>query len=149
MAKDIKEIIAENTAAIMNEVITLKNANEEQSITHEKNIDEIFCEFITVIDTFERSEQTIKEKGLDSSDEASKAIKRLLNAKKKVLTVLEKYSVKPIVFPENHIIDELAITVGTEPDPDKMNGDIITIEKTGYTRCGRVIRPAEIIIVKN
>ena len=149
MTKDIKEIIADNTSAIMNEVITLKNLNEEQSHANEEKIDEIFCEFVTVIDTFERAENAIREKDLDSTPEATRAIKRLLNAKKKTLAILEKYLVQPITFPENRIIDELAITVGTEPDSEKSDGDIISIEKNGYTRCGRVIRPAEIIIVKN
>lgn len=145
----IKQSIAENTAAIMKEVVTLKNEKEEIIKDNEKSIDEIFCEFISVVDTFERAEQIIRERGYDQNEDANKGIKRVLNAKKKVLAVLEKYSVKEIKFEDNHIIDEYCVTVGTEPDENKNDGDIIAIEKTGYIRKGRVIRPAEVIIVKN
>lgn len=149
MDNNSKKTIADYTASIMKEVITLKNEKEQIIKSHEQAMDDVFYDFITVIDTFERSEQIIKEKGYEQIDEASKSIRRLLNAKKKALAVLEKYSVQQITFPNNHIVDELCITVGTEPDPSRNNGDIISIEKVGYTRKGRVIRPAEVIIVKN
>ena len=139
-------------SAVRNALVTLKTQmNEKEQIikSHEQAMDDVFYDFITVIDTFECSEQIIKEKGYEQIDEASKSIRRLLNAKKKALAVLEKYSVQQITFPDNHIVDELCITVGTEPDPSRNNGDIISIEKVGYTRKGRVIRPAEVIIVKN
>ena len=133
MDNNSKKTIADYTASIMKEVITLKNEKEQIIKSHEQAMDDVFYDFITVIDTFERSEQIIKEKGYEQIDEASKSIRRLLNAKKKALAVLEKYSVQQI----------------TEPDPSRNNGDIISIEKVGYTRKGRVIRPAEVIIVKN
>ena len=145
MDNNSKKTIADYTASIMKEVITLKNEKEQIIKSHEQAMDDVFYDFITVIDTFERSEQIIKEKGYEQIDEASKSIRRLLNAKKKA----EKYSIQQITFPDNHIVDELCITVGTEPDPSRNNGDIISIEKVGYTRKGRVIRPAEVIIVKN
>ncbi len=149
MVTNTKKTIAEHTASVMKEVVTLKNEKEELLKRQEQKMDNVFCEFLTVIDTFERSEQIIKEKGYDQVDEANKSIKRLLNAKKKALAVLEKYSVKQITFENNHIIDDLCTTVGTEPDASLNNGDIISIEKAGYTRDGRVIRLAEVVIVKN
>ncbi len=145
----IKTQIADHTAAIMKEVITLQNEKEEMAKRHEKELDNVFSEFITVIDTFERSEQIIKEKKYDKVDEANKSIKRLLNAKKKALAVLEKFSVEPITFPDNQIIDDYCTTVATEPDSTRNTGDIISIERTGYLRKGRVIRLAEVVIVKN
>lgn len=146
---DLKKQIADHTASIMKEVITLNNEKEEIVKQHEKEMDSVFCEFITVIDTFDRSEQIIKEKNYDKVDEANKSIKRLLNAKKKALAVLEKFSVEPIIFPDNQIIDDYCMTVATEPDSNRKNGEIISIEKTGYLRKGRVIRLAEVVIVKN
>lgn len=131
------------------ENLSLKNSKEELIKNNEKAIDEIFCEFLTVIDTFNRSEEAIKDRDLDSEENTQKAIKRLLNAKKKALFILEKYDVKPIVFENNKAIDEWCITNGTEPDPNKENGEILTIEKEGYMRKGHVIRPAEVIVVKN
>lgn len=131
------------------ENLSLKNANEESKEQYEKEIDSIFCEFLNVIDTFDKSEQVIKEKGLDADENAQKAIKRLLNAKKKAIFALEKFGVKPIVFEDNMVIDECCVTSGTEPDASKSDGEIITIEKQGYKRKERLLRPAEVIIVKN
>lgn len=116
---------------------------------NENAIDDIFRDFLSIIDTFERAEETIKERGLDVDENAQKAIKRLLNAKKKAIFVLEKYDVKPIVFENNKAIDEFCVTNGTEPDPSKEDGTIVSIDKNGYTRNGHVVRPAEVIVVKN
>lgn len=149
MDTKVKGQLSDKMASVMKNVVALKNQNDELVKQHEKAMDEVFCEFIKVIDTFERSEQIIKEKKYDQVDEADKSIKRLLNAKKKALAVLEAYNVRPIDFENNKMVDELCTTVGTEPDSTKENGDIISIEKAGYTRCGRVIRHAEVVIVKN
>lgn len=149
---DIKESLSkirDKISELSEENLSLKNSKEELIKSNEKAIDEIFCEFLTVIDTFDRSEEAIKERGWDSEENTQKAIKRILNAKKKALFVLEKYNVKPIVFDNNKEIDEWCITNGTEPDPNKENGEIITIEKEGYMRKDHVIRPAEVIVVKN
>ena len=61
--EDIKKKLEETTATLQRENQTLKNELEETDKSQEKKIDEIFREFLTVIDTFERAEQTIKEKG--------------------------------------------------------------------------------------
>ena len=85
MDNNSKKTIADYTASIMKEVITLKNEKEQIIKSHEQAMDDVFYDFITVIDTFERSEQIIKEKGYEQIDEASKSIRRLLNARKKPL----------------------------------------------------------------
>ena len=147
--EDIKKKLAETTASLQRENQTLKNEQEEVVKNHEKKIDEIFREVLTVVDTFERAEQTIQEKGLISDDNAQKAVNRLLNAKKKALFVLEKYNVKKIEFENNHSIEDLCVVTDTVPDDSRQNGDIVEIEKQGYTRDGHLIRPAEVIIVRN
>lgn len=147
--KESLSIIKDKISELSVENLSLKNSKEELIKNNEKAIDEIFCEFLTVIDTFQRSEESIKERGWDTDENTQKAIKRLLNAKKKVQFVLEKYDVKPIVFEDNKAVDEWCVTNGTEPDSTKENGEIITIEKEGYKRKGHVIRPAEVIVVKN
>ena len=106
---DIKESLSkirDKISELSEENLSLKNSKEELIKSNEKAIDEIFCEFLTVIDTFDRSEEAIKERGWDSEENTQKAIKRILNAKKKALFVLEKYNVKPIVFDNNKAIDE-------------------------------------------
>lgn len=145
----VKQEIANKVSELSRENLTLKNQLEDFKKSQDKSIDEIFCEFLTVIDTFERAEQTIKERELDKDETTKKAINRLLNAKKKALFVLEKFDVKRIEFENSKSVEELCEVSDTEPDSNRETGDIVSIEKQGYTRQGHLIRPAEVIIVKN
>ena len=145
----VRSEIANKVSELSRENLTLRNQLEEFEKSQDKRIDEIFCEFLTVLDTFERAEQTIKERELDKDETTKKAINRLLNAKKKALGVLEKFNVQKIEFENNKSIEELCEVADTEPDPGRETGDIVSIEKQGYTRQGHLIRPAEFFIVKN
>lgn len=149
ITSDIKPTIEEKMADSLRKIVTLQNEKEQAEKNHEKELDDIFAEVLTVIDTFQKSEAIIKERGLDQEENASKAIKRLLNAKKKTFSVLEKFNVKRIEFETGIVDDDLCTTVDTEPDSTRKNGEIISIEKDGYTRNGHLIRRAEVVIVKN
>lgn len=149
ITSDIKPAIEEKMAESLRQIVTLQNEKEQAEKNHEKELDDIFAEVLTVIDTFQKSEAIIKERGLDQEGNASKAVKRLLNAKKKALSVLEKFNVKRIEFPSGMVDDDLCTTVETEPDSSRENGEIISIEKDGYTRNGHLIRRSEVVIVKN
>lgn len=149
ITSDIKPTIEEKMADSLRKIVTLQNEKEQAEKNHEKELDDIFAEVLTVIDTFQKSEAIIKERGLDQEENTSKAIKRLLNAKKKALSVLEKFNVKRIEFETGMVDDDLCTTVETEPDSNRKNGEIISIEKDGYTRNGHLIRRAEVVIVKN
>lgn len=142
ITSDIKPTIEEKMADSLRKIVTLQNEKEQAEKNHEKELDDIFAEVLTVIDTFQKSEAIIKERGLDQEENASKAIKRLLNAKKKALSVLEKFNVKRIEFEAGMVDDDLCTTVETEPDSNRKNGEIISIEKDGYTRNGHLIRRA-------
>lgn len=146
---DVKNEIANKVSELSRENLTLRNKLEEFEKSQDKRIDEIFCEFLTVIDTFERAEQIIKEREMDKDENTKKVINRLLNAKKKALFVLEKFDVKRIEFENNKSVEELCEVSDTEPDSNRKTGDIVSIERQGYTRQGHLIRPAEVIIVKN
>ncbi len=146
---DIKPTIEEKMAESLRQIVTLRNEKKQEKKNHEKELDDIFAEVLTVIDSFQKSEAIIKERGLDQEENASKAIKRLLNAKKKALSALEKFNVKRIEFETGMVDDNLCTTVETEPDSTRKNGEIISIEKDGYTRNGHLIRRAEVVIVKN
>lgn len=150
MGIDVKKtIIHDKMAESLNTIVTLQNEKELLKKEHEKELDEIFTEFLTVIDTFEKSEAAIKERGLDQDENAQKVIKRLLNAKRKAISALEKFNVNKIEFNDGMVDDEVCATVDTEPDANRKNGEIVSIEKDGYTRKDHLIRRAEVVIIKN
>lgn len=147
--EDIRPLITDAVAKSLYEIISLRNEKNQMLKVHEKELDEVFKEFLSVLDTFEKSEAAIKERGLDQEENAQKAVKRVLNAKKKALSVLERFNVRKIEFGDGMVNDDFCTTVETEPDSSRKTGEIISIEKNGYTRNGHLIRRAEVVIVKN
>ena len=70
-------------------------------------------------------------------------------SKKKLLEILNKNNVNEILFPDGLATLEDFQVEDTEPDSTKPNNTIISIEKAGYRRNGRLLRLAEVIVVKN
>lgn len=127
----------------------LSNQIEDNHRKEEQHLDEIFLDVISVLDAFSREEKVIEDHEWNQSEDSQKAIKRLLNAKKKLNTMLEKHEVKKMSFDDGMSNDDLCSVTDTEPDPEKPNGFIISIEKDGFTRNGHTLRRAEVVIVKN
>ena len=127
----------------------LSNQIEDNYRKEEQHLDEIFLDVISVLDSFAREEKVIEDHEWNQSEDSQKAIKRLLNAKKKLNTMLEKHDVKKMSFDDGMSNDDLCSVTDTEPDPEKPNGFIISIEKDGFTRNGHTLRRAEVVIVKN
>ena len=127
----------------------LSNQIEDNHRKEEQRLDEIFLDVISVLDAFSREEKVIEDHEWNQSEDSQKAIKRLLNAKKKLNTMLEKHDVKKMSFDDGMSNDDLCSVTDTEPDPEKPNGFIISIEKDGFTRNGHTLRRAEVVIVKN
>lgn len=127
----------------------LSNQIEDNHRKEEQRLDEIFLDVISILDAFTREEKVIEAHEWNKSEDSQKAIKRLLNAKKKLNTLLEKHDVNKISFDDGMSNDDLCLVTDTEPDPEKPNGFIISIEKDGFTRNGHTLRRAEVVIVKN
>ena len=127
----------------------ISNRIEENICKREKYLDEIFLDIIATLDIFEREENIIEEKEWNKSEDSIKAIKRLLNTKKKLLSILDKYNVQKLVLPNSLSNDDLCIISDTEPDISKPNGYIISTLKNGYTRDGHILRRMEVVIIKN
>ena len=127
----------------------LSNQIEENKHKEEQHLDEIFLDVIGVLDAFSREEKVIEEHEWNKSEDSKKAIKRLLNAKRKLNTMLEKYDVKKITFEDGMSNDDRCSVTDTEPDSEKPNGYILSIEKEGYIRNGHTLRRTEVVIVKN
>ena len=53
----VRSEIANKVSELSRENLTLRNKLEEFEKNQDKRIEEIFCEFLTVLDTFERAEQ--------------------------------------------------------------------------------------------
>ena len=143
------EAIENKLSEILKDKKDLSIMIEENQRKKEQLLDEVFLDAISVLDAFSREEKVIEDHEWNQSEDSQKAIKRLLNAKKKLNTMLEKYNVEKIVFNDGMSNDDLCSVTDTEPDVEKPNGYILSIEKEGYTRNDHMLRRAEVVIVKN
>lgn len=148
MNTELSKIEAEITK-LKQENLKQRNEIEESALDHERQIDALLNDFIQVIDAYDKVELKAKESGLVDDENAAKAIKRMLQPKKVALSVLSKYNVNQIDLDGKMIDENLCAVVDTEPDSSKEDGLVVSIEKNGYVRGDRLIRRAEVIIIKN
>ena len=149
---NIKELMSEVEAEITQikkENLQQKNEIEEISLNFERKTDSLLSEIISIIDAYEKAETKVKELGLEEDEKAQKAIKRLLQPKKVALSVLSKYDVSQIDILGNSLNENLCTVVETEPDNERENDTVLSIEKNGYIRGERLIRRAEVVVVRN
>lgn len=115
---------------------------------HERELDSIFKDILTVIDAFDKADRRLAEQYSENED-IQKARKRFATSKKKLVEILNKNNVNEIQFPGGIATLEDCQVEDTEPDASKPNNTIISVEKAGYRRNGRLLRLAEVIVVKN
>ena len=141
--------IEEEITKIKKENLKQRNEIDELSLNNERQLDALINDVIQIIDTYEKAETKVKESGLYDDENVQKAVKRMLQPKKVALSMLSKYNVSQIDLDGKIVNDDICTVVDTEPDPDKEDGLVLSIEKNGYLRGDRLIRRAEVIVVRN
>jgi molecular chaperone GrpE (heat shock protein) len=142
---ELEQLIVQN----LKSTNLLKNEVERKENEKHDLLKDISLNIIDIIDTFERIEESIIEKEYHKIDEVSKTVSRYKTIQKKLLGLLQKHGVTRIEFPDNRLIVGLCEVVETEADSNRKNDDIISIIRNGYIRGKELIRPAQIIVVKN
>lgn len=129
--------------------VNLRNDLVTKELEKQDQLKEVALSILDILDSFERIEEGLIERGYDKVEEANKTINRYKNIQKKLLNLLQKYGVHKMEFPDNKLVIGMCEVVGTEPDATKVNDEIILIVRNGYVRGEEVIRNAQIIIAKN
>ena len=142
---ELENIITLNLQSANN----LKNEVEKKENEKHDQLKDISLGMIDILDSFERVEESLIEKGMDKNEEASKTMNRYKTIQKKLLNLLQKYGITKIEFPDNRLIVGLCEVVETEADRNRKNDEIISIVRSGYIRGKELIRAAQIIVVKN
>ncbi|MDG1245913.1 MAG: nucleotide exchange factor GrpE [Polaribacter sp.] len=125
--------------------------NEVESKENEKHdlLNNISLNIIDIIDSCENIDEWVIDNEYNEVDEARKTNSRYKTIQKKLLALLKTQGVSKIEFPDNRLIVGLCEVVETETDRNRKNDDIISIIRNGYIRGKELIRPAQIIVVKN
>ncbi len=127
----------------------MANWSSSQKDSNDNFVSDMCKDFLQVLESFEWAEATIHERGLDQSRISTSAISRLLTAKTKLLEVLEHYGVYRVTFENGKYDASKAKIVGSVVDNDKEDGTVARIEKDGFIRNDKLLRMAEVTIVKN
>lgn len=146
---DELNVVLEEITRLKKENLLNQNNIEELSLNYERQIDALLNDFISVIDAYEKVETKIKEMDLPEDDNIQRVIKRLLQPKKTALSILSKNGVSQIDIVGKPLNEDICTVIETEPDNEKENDIVLSIEKSGYIRGERLIRRAEVIIVRN
>ena len=142
--------LQERITLLLKEKAHLQREVREAEESRDTSLREVFRDLIGIIDSFERCETIIKEKGWDEVEAGQKVRERFLNVKKTMLRKLQDRGISEIPLNIGDMVnDNLCSTCDTEPDPSKQDGTILAIEKKGYIFNEIVLRPAEVVIVKN
>jgi len=143
--KELEKLIIQNlksTNLLKNEVD--RKENEKHDL-----LKDILLKIIDVLDSFENSEEWVIENDFNKIDEARKTVSKFKIVHRKLLGLLKNYGITKIEFPENRLIVGLCEVVETEADNKRKNDEIVSIIRNGYIRGKELIRPAQIIVVKN
>jgi molecular chaperone GrpE (heat shock protein) len=142
---ELENIIKDNLITVSN----LKNKIEEKELEKQDLLKEIASGIINIIDSFERLEESDETQSPDSAESVVKIKKRYQIIRTKLISLLQKYGINKIEFPENRLIVGLCEVVDTENDASQKNDEIVSIIKNGYIKDQELIRAAQVIIVKN
>ena len=142
---ELEQLIVQN----LKSTNLLKNEVERKENEKHDLLKDISISIIDIIDSFERIEESVIEKEYNKIDEVNKTVSRYKTIQKKLLGLLQKHGVTKIEFPDNRLIVGLCEVVETEADSNRKNDEIISVIRNGYIRGKELIRPAQIIVVKN
>ncbi len=142
---ELEQLIVQN----LKSTNLLKNEVERKENEKHDLLKDISLNIIDIIDSFERIEESIIEKEYNKIDEVNKTVSRYKTIQKKLLSLLQKHGVTKIEFPDNRLIVGLCEVVETEADSNRKNDEIVSVIRNGYIRGKELIRPAQIIVVKN
>lgn len=121
---------------------------EDLESAREKELDSIFKDLLSVIDAFDKADARLAER-YPGNKEVISARTRFATAKNKLKAILDNNGVAEIKFTNGIATLEDCQIEDTEPDSSKSDDTIVSIEKAGYRRNGRLLRRAEVIVVKN
>lgn len=142
---ELEQLIVQN----LKSTNLLKNEVERKENEKHDLLKDISISIIDILDSFERIEDSVIEKEYNKIDEVNKTVSRYKTIQKKLLGLLQKHGITKIDFPDNRLIVGLCEVVETEADSNRKNDEIISVIRNGYIRGNELIRPAQIIVVKN
>jgi molecular chaperone GrpE len=143
--------IEEQVTSNLKNIVKLKQEISFQKDNYEDKIKCLLLELISILDSFDVKYENYEEKKNrnELSEESQKIIENFKSIYRKISRTLENYGVKEINFESNKAQIGLCKIIETKPEPNHENETILIILKKGFYLNNKVLRPAEVITVKN
>jgi len=152
MNKKIDKLINDQKSELtdnLRNIQQLRNITEEYKLEKQDQFTDLILGIIEVIDTFEKAEESINERNLNTDDNSQRIMSRFTSVLKRLHKLLQRNGVTKLEFPENRLIIGFCKVIDTEPDLILPNDTIVEVLKNGYIHGKDLIREAEVVIVKN
>ena len=149
ISSEQRDLISEELGKLKKENIQLQQTLREQKAKSTAESEDLFIELLEVADTLE-SLLSYLENNSNSTPEFIQRLPRSIGAiYRKLLNVLAKRQVVPIELEGSQLDFNLCKVVDREVRTDLANQTITQTLRRGFRRSEKILRPAEVIVVKN
>ena len=149
ISSEQRDLISEELGKLKKENIQLQQTLREQKAKSTAESEDLFIELLEVADTLE-SFLSYLENNSNSTPEFIQRLPRSIGATyRKLLNVLAKRQVVPIELEGSQLDFNLCKVVDREVRTDLANQTITQTLRRGFRRSEKILRPAEVIVVKN
>lgn len=144
-----KERLRGKLIEFQKKVITLSRELEARDELSRAQVDGLFLELASVLDSFENVFNNLQAREESFDKPAKRAMKSFRGIYRKLLRVMNERGVERLEFPNDKAEIGLCKIVDTAQRVGAEEGAIISIVRNGYRCKGRILRPAEVITVVN
>ncbi len=143
--------IEEQVTTYLKTIVELKQDSNLKKNSYEDKYRFFLLELISLLDSFEVKFEHYEEKKNKNSlsTESEKIIDSFKTIYRKINSILDSVGVKEIIFEDNKAQIGLCKIIETKPDLDRDNETILFMLKKGFYWHDKVLRPAEVVTVRN
>jgi molecular chaperone GrpE len=105
--------------------------------------DRVLIDFLALVDDLERAYEELKVQELPP--EVASHFQGISMIVKNLASVLKKYEIEEI-SQRGHFDPHFFEAVMQQDSPNHQSGEIVTVLQKGYTRRGRILRPAKVVV---
>ncbi len=142
-----KQVIEAYFTKFQKEIVELKHELSAEKMRFHNSEQSLLIELFETIDAMENLLENLKQKEQDKT--IKRVIKNIQSIQKKMFRILTERDIHKIEFPDNLAKFGFCKVVDTEINPELPEKTIVKTVKIGFQQKDKILRPAEVITIKN
>lgn len=143
------ERVEEDVRTLMRELAEVRLFQEEARKGEEDHVEGILLQILEAVDAFDRVFRAIHGKEAEVTRQMKIWIGNFRTVKRLLEALLEKEGVRPIENLEGGFDPHWHKVADTVVDPARHEGAVVQEARRGYVRGKKVLRKAEVVVVRN